>query len=99
MTSLGDYPLGAKDDPRAPYNQKENPEIEIELYVWYSIGKTIKIKTSDYRLVEGIDEDGYWSEPLFDDTDFSSLIAEECPCPEGFDELDCDFTINGYTNK
>ena len=33
MNNLGDYPLGAKNDPRAPYNETENPEVEVELYV------------------------------------------------------------------
>lgn len=96
MNNIGDYPLGAKDDPRAPYNEKENPEVEVELYVWYSIGKWIKVKTSDYKITSGVDEDGYWSELDFDDTDFYSLIQENCPLPEDFDDLDFDFTIEGW---
>jgi len=94
VNSTGDYPLGAANDPRAPYNEVKNPEIEVELYVWYSIGKKIKVKTSDYQLDEWYDEDGdYCSEPVFDNTDFWPLIEEQCPAPEGFDELDADFTI------
>lgn len=99
MNNLGDYPLGAKNDPRAPYNEVENPEVEIELYVWYSIGKKIKVKTSDYKIESGADEDGYWEEHNFDNTDFWSLINEECPCPEGFDELDADFSFENEINR
>lgn len=31
MTSTGDYPLGAKEDPRAPYNQP--PDVEVRVCV------------------------------------------------------------------
>ena len=33
MNNTGDYPLGAKYDPRAPYNQVDNPEIEVTIGV------------------------------------------------------------------
>jgi len=91
--STGDYPLGAANDPRAPYNQVDNPEIEVTIGVWYSIYKEVKIKTSDYETEEWEDEDGHQWKPNFNNTDFSSLIDNACPPPEGWQELDCDFTI------
>ena len=36
------YPLGA-DNPDAPWNQKENPEREIEVTVSVTLSKTIKV--------------------------------------------------------
>lgn len=94
MINTGDYPLGAANDPDAPYNEKENPEIEVSLYVWYDVGKRITVKTSDYKLDEWFDEDGYYrAVPIFDDTDFWPLIEEQCPLPEGFDITDADYTI------
>ena len=95
MYSTGDYPLGAANDPRAPYNEVENPEVEVELFVWKGIGKRIKVKTKDYRIIDqGVDEDGsYYCERDFSDTDFWSLIEEQCPPPEGWEQYDSDFTI------
>lgn len=78
MTSLGDYPLGAKYDSKAPYNSVENPEIEVELDVWVTLHKTIKVKTSDYQMVdEGSDELGYYCEIDYSNCDFTSDIEGE----------------------
>ena len=62
------YPLGA-DNPDAPWNQKENPEREIEVTVSVTLSKTIKVKVSDYDIIDsGKDEDGEY----FEDIDYSS---------------------------
>ena len=50
------YPLGAKDDPRAPYNQKEPPELEFEVTISQTFSKTVKFKTSDYAEEEDWDD-------------------------------------------
>lgn len=72
--SLGGYPLGAENDPRAPYNEKENPEIEIKVCVSITLHKSFKIKVKDYNiLAEGKDEDGDY----FCDRDFSSCNLYE----------------------
>lgn len=42
------YPLGARNDPCAPYNQKEPPELEFEVTISQTFSKTVKVKTSDY---------------------------------------------------
>jgi len=93
---MGDYPLGAKYDPNAPYNETENAEVEVDVYVWMTIGKKITVKTSDYRIInEGVDEDGlYQCERDFSDTDFWSLIHDKISIPEGWKEFDCDYTLD-----
>lgn len=63
-----DYPLGT-DNPNAPWNQYENPEREIEVTVSVTLSKTIKIKVSDYDIIDsGRDEDGYY----FEEVDYSN---------------------------
>lgn len=58
--SLGGYPMGAQNDPNAPYNEKENPEIEVEVTVSITLSKTFKIKTDQYNEeFYGKDEDGF----------------------------------------
>lgn len=63
---------------------RNQPEVEVELYVCYTIGKKIKVKVSDYTTVKS---DEGWPEYDFDDTDFWPYIEKECPIPKGFDEI------------
>lgn len=91
---MSNLPLGAEFDLNAPYNEKENPEVEIEVDVWLTIHKTFKVKTTDYDITyEGVDEDGnYECDRDFSETDIWSLI--EYDLPEGWKEVDADYTIN-----
>lgn len=48
MFSTGDYPLGARDDPRAPYNQP--PDVEVEVCVSVTYHADVKVKVPpDYE--------------------------------------------------
>ena len=68
-----DYPLGV-DNPNAPWNQEENPEREIEVTVSVTLSKTIKVKVSDYDIIDsGKDEDG----ESFEDIDYSTCNLEK----------------------
>ena len=61
------YPVGADHD-RAPWNQVDNPEKEIEVTVSVTLSKTVKIKVSDYEIIDsGKDEHGEY----FEDIDYS----------------------------
>lgn len=68
-----DYPCGT-DTPDAPWNQEENPEREIEVTVSVTLSKTIKVKVSDYDVINsGKDEDGNY----FEDIDYSNCDLKE----------------------
>jgi len=41
--SNGGYPPGAANDPRAPYNQKEPAEVEVEVTVSVTYSKNFKV--------------------------------------------------------
>lgn len=41
--SEGDYPLGAKYDKNAPYNQEPPKEIEVEVCISVTMHKTVKL--------------------------------------------------------
>lgn len=43
MCSLGGYPLGARDDPRAPYNEKPEERVNIEVTISVTYSKTLKV--------------------------------------------------------
>lgn len=51
------YPMGAEYDPRAPWNQEEHPDQEIEVTISVTLSKTVKISVNDYIVTEK-DEDG-----------------------------------------
>ena len=83
MFSTGDYPPGAKYDPRAPYNQAENPEVEVEVTVSITLSKTVKVLVTDYKIDEGIDEDGdYYCDRDFSDTNFRAAVEEQIVLPQ-----------------
>lgn len=43
------YPMGAADDPNAPYNQQENKELSFDIYIEYSLAKSsVNVTTCDY---------------------------------------------------
>ena len=77
------YPLGA-DNPDAPWNQKENPEREIEVTVSVTLSKTIKVKVSDYDIINsGKDEDGeYFEEVDYSNCDLKSAVEKQIVLPQ-----------------
>lgn len=77
------YPLGA-DNPDAPWNQEENPEREIEVTVSVTLSKTIKVKVSDYDIINsGKDEDGeYFEEVDYSNCDLKSAVEEQIALPQ-----------------
>ena len=77
------YPLGA-DNPDAPWNQKENPEREIEVTVSVTLSKTVKIKVSDYEITDsGKDEDGEYFEDIdYSNCDLKGAVEEQSVLPQ-----------------
>ena len=77
------YPLGA-DNPDAPWNQKENPEREIEVTVSVTLSKTIKVKVSDYDIIDsGKDEDGEYFEDIdYSNCDLKGAVEEQIVLPQ-----------------
>ena len=43
INSLGGYPLGAENDPRAPYNEKPKKKVEVDVTVSVTYSKTLKV--------------------------------------------------------
>lgn len=78
-----DYPIGS-DTPDAPWNKEENPEKEIEVTVSVTLSKTIKIKVSDYEIIDsGKDEDGnYFEEIDYSNCDIKGAVEEQIILPQ-----------------
>lgn len=77
------YPIGADND-LAPWNQEENPEREIEVTVSVTLSKTIKIKVSDYDIIDsGKDEDGeYFEEVNYSNCDLKEAVINQELLPQ-----------------
>lgn len=77
------YPTGSDND-LAPWNQKENPEREIEVTVSVTLSKTIKVKVSDYDIIEsGKDEDGnYFEEVDYSNCDLKEAVKSQYSLPQ-----------------
>lgn len=85
MSNSGDYPMGAKYDSRAPWNEgDENPEVEIEVTVSVTLSKTVKVLVNDYYIAdEGVDEDGYYyCDRDFSDTNLLAAVEEQVILPQ-----------------
>lgn len=77
------YPIGT-DNSYAPWNQKDNPEKEIEVTVSITLSKTVKIKVSDYEVVDsGKDEDGEHFEDIdYSNCDLKKAVKEQITLPQ-----------------
>lgn len=78
--STGGYPLGAQYDPRAPYNEKPNAPIEIEVEVEALIKKKVTIKVDDYTAIAKT----FYKETDydFDTCDLRTAVQEQVKFPE-----------------
>lgn len=77
------YPIGADND-LAPWNQEENPEREIEVTVSVTLSKTIKVKVSDYDIIDsGKDEDdNYFEEVDYSNCDLKEVVINQELLPQ-----------------
>lgn len=83
MLESGYYPSGAEYDIKAPYNEIETPEKEIEVCVSITLSKTVKIKVSDYVIESGTDEDGEHFEDIdYSNCDLKKAVEEQITLPQ-----------------
>ena len=78
------YPMGAANDPNAPYNQVDPEPIEIEVTVSITLSKTVKIYVDDYiQEAPEVDEDGnYYSGGIdFSECNLSRAVEEQITLP------------------
>ena len=74
MKESGYYPAGAEFDPRAPWNEVEQPPKEIEVTVSAIVSKTMKVPVRDYT----IDEEGNID---FSECDLKKAVEENIRLP------------------
>lgn len=77
---MSNYPPGAANDPEAPYNEPNIPEIEFEVTASFSLSKTVKCMSNDYT-PETVKEphNGIHEEyPNTTDTDWAGVYADGC---------------------
>lgn len=83
MKESGYYPAGAEFDPNAPWNQSDPPEKEIDVLVSVTLSKTVKVKVSDYEVIDsGKDEDGNYFEDIdYSNCDLKKAVKEQITLP------------------
>lgn len=76
------YPCGA-DTKDAPWNQEDSPEKEIEVTVSITLSKTVKVKVSDYEILNsGKDEDRQYFEDIdYSNCDLKKAVEEQIILP------------------
>ena len=74
MKESGYYPAGAEFDPRAPWNEVEQPPKDVEVTISAIVSKTIKVPVRDYI----IDEEGNID---FSECDLKKAVEENIRLP------------------
>lgn len=85
LNSNSNYPLMSQSEwDNAPWNQEENPEREIEATVSVTLSKTIKVKVSDYDIINsGKDEDGEYFEDIdYSNCDLKGAVEKQIVLPQ-----------------
>ena len=85
LNNNSNYPLMPQSEwDNAPWNQKENPEREIEVTVSVTLSKTIKVKVSDYDIINsGKDEDGEYFEDIdYSNCDLKGAVEKQIVLPQ-----------------
>lgn len=78
----GYYPPGAEFDSNAPYNQTDLPKEEIEVTVFVSLSKTVRIKVNDYKVEQDADEDGKYYSYDFSTCNIQKAVEEQIVLPQ-----------------
>ena len=80
------YPLMSQSErDNAPWNEVDYPEKEIEVTVSITLSKTMKIKVSDYEIIDsGKDEDGKYFEDIdiYSTCDLKKEVEEQTILPQ-----------------
>lgn len=93
-------PIGADNDPNAPWNQEDPKPRTIEVTVSITLSKTVEIEVDDYTAEEETDEDGnhntYYD---YSDCDLEQAVRDQIPLPtdegqEFNDWSEDDFAVN-----
>ena len=77
-------PMSQSEWDNAPWNQVDNPEREIEVTVSVTLSKTVKIKVSDYEIIDsGKDEDGEYFEDIdYSNCDLKGAVEKQIVLPQ-----------------
>ena len=69
MKESGNFPLGAEFDPEAPYNEKINNPIDVDIDVSITLHKMLTVSVDDYDVDD--------NEISFDECDFKGTVKEQ----------------------
>lgn len=95
---MSNYPMGAKYDPNAPYNQSED-YAEIEVLVSVTVSKVVKVTVSDYACTKDMDEEGNaFAHYDYSECDLQGAFENQYGTPEqlfeGWDIDDYEIMLN-----
>lgn len=75
------YPMGS-DTPEAPWNQVDQPDVEIEVLVSVTLSKTVKVRVNDYIVEDDGDEDGRYPNYDFSECDLQKAVEKQIVLPQ-----------------
>lgn len=92
-------PIGADNDPNAPWNQEDPKPRTIEVTVSITLSKTVRIKVDDYIAEEYSDEDGYHGVSYdYSECNLEQAVRDQITLPNNVGEfndwIEDDFAVN-----
>ena len=93
---MDNYPPGAANDPRAPYNEVDTPKKEFYVCISQTLSKSVSVTTSDYNQELDYDEDSHCQ---FTYADTSETNWEEAYKAEHTTLLDLLNVLKEYIDK
>lgn len=92
-------PIGADNDPNAPWNQEDPKPRTIEVTVSITLSKTVRIKVDDYIAEEYSDEDGYHGISYdYSECNLEQAVRDQITLPNNVEEfndwIEDDFAVN-----
>ena len=91
-----DYPVGADNNPEAPWNEKSNKPKKVEVTVSITLSKTVEVEVDDYS-IEETNEDGYHGVTYyFDESNLEQAVRSQIDLPSKkySDWSEDDFVVN-----
>ena len=91
-----DYPIGADNNPEAPWNEKSNKPKKVEVTVSITLSKTVEVEVDDYTTEETNEDGCYGVTYYFDESNLEQAVRSQIDLPSKkySDWSEDDFVVN-----
>ena len=91
-----DYPIGADNNPEAPWNEKSKKHKKVEVTVSITLSKTVEVEVDDYTTEETNEDGCHGVTYYFDESNLEQAVRSQIDLPSKkySDWSEDDFVVN-----